>query len=363
MNGRVLVAAVAAAFSLPAVALAQSSVTLSGIIKMAFENVKLSQSAKTPSGESRVADESSKIVFQVVEDLGSGLHAIVQVDWRVTPDSGADAASGNNWVGLRSRDWGTLALGRFDLHYQNSPSEIAAKGGSYKAQNIALLAFAGGGATAIAGNTRTTNAVRYDSPDWNGLAVSVAYSTNPAAPEADLGSGVRKGRAWNVVPTYTADRWQLGWSNWNSKPDAFASPDQRGDRLWGYYQWGGLKLGLAWDRAKLATGATGVLTSNRTAWSVPLRYTSGRHNVYAEYSKARDDKATVASDGARMFAIAYAYDLSKRTSAGITYARIANDAGAFYNLYNSAAGQGSASAAVAAGEDPRIWSFALRHAF
>jgi len=94
-----------------------------------------------------------------------------------------------------------------------------------------------------------------------------------------------------------------------------------------------------------------------------LRYTAGRHNFYAEYSKARDDKATVAPDGARMFAIAYAYDLSKRTSAGITYARIANDAGAFYNLYNSAAGQGSASAAVAAGEDPRIWSFALRHAF
>ena len=225
MSRRLLAAAVASAFALPTAALAQSSVTISGVIKMAFENVKLSRSAKSPASESRVADESSKIVFQVVEDLGNGLHAIVQVDWRVTPDSGADAASGNNWVGLRSRNWGTLALGRFDLHYHNSPSEIAAKGGSYKAQNIALLAFAGGGGTAFAGNTRTTNAVRYDSPGWNGLAVSVAYSMNPAAPEADLGSGVRKGRAWNVVPTYTADRWQVGWSNWNSKPDAFASSD------------------------------------------------------------------------------------------------------------------------------------------
>ena len=64
-----------------------------------------------------------------------------------------------------------------------------------------------------------------------------------------------------------------------------------------------------------------------------------------------------------MIALAYAYDFSKRTSVGLTYARVANDAGAFYNLYNSAAGQGSPSGAVAVGEDPRILSVALRHAF
>lgn len=64
-----------------------------------------------------------------------------------------------------------------------------------------------------------------------------------------------------------------------------------------------------------------------------------------------------------MLALAYSHDLSKRTSVGVTYARVNNDAGAFYNLYNSAAGQGSPSGAVIAGEDPRIWSLAVRHAF
>jgi len=358
-----IAAAVTVACAFPVAALAQSGVSMSGFFKMAVENVKLDQTTKSPSSEGRVADEASRIIFQVIEDLGGGLQAVGQLDRRVTLDSGADAANGNNWVGLRSKSWGTLALGRFDLHYHNSPSEIAAKGGSYKAQNIALLAFAGGGGTAIAGNTRTANVVRYDSPNWNGLAVTAAYSTNPAAAEADIGSSVRRGRAWNFVPSYTAVSWQIGWSNWNSKPDAFLTADQKGDRLWGYHVWDGLKLGLAWDRAKFITGATGAVTSNRTAWSVPLRYTAGRHNFYAEYSKARDDKATAAADGARMFALAYAYDLSKRTSVGVTYASVSNDAGAIYNLYNSAAGQGSASAAVAAGEDPRIWSVALRHAF
>lgn len=364
MRRQFLIAALAGVFAAPAPALAQSSVTISGYMKMALENVKLGQSVKSPNNEIRVADEASRLIFNVVEDLGGGLQAIGQVDLRITMDSGALAGSGNNHVGLRSKSWGTLTIGRSDLHYNLTPSEISAKGGSYKAQNIALLAFAGGGGTAVAVNSRTANVVRYDSPKWDGFTLIAAYSTNARAEEADMAvAGVRKGRAWNFVPSYTGSNWQAGWSHWNSKPDAFAAADERADRLWGYYTWGGFKLGLAWDRSRLKAGATGTVTSNRTAWTLPLRYATGSHNFYVEFSKARDDKATAAADGARMLALAYAYDLSKRTSLGITYARVRNDPGALYNLYNSAAGQGSASAAVAAGEDPRIWAIAVRHAF
>lgn len=363
MDALRLAAAIAGAFAVPAAAIAQSSVTISGTLKMAVENVKLHQTAKSPSSEGRVVDELSRVIFQVVEDLGGGLQAVAQIDWRVTPDAGADAISGNSWVGLRSKRWGTLALGRFDLHYHNSASELTTKAGSLKGWDVALLAFAGGGGTAIAQNTRTANVVRYESPKWGGAALLVAFSTNPAAPEADIGSTVRRGDAWNLAPSYTASNWQVAWSHWRSRPDAFATADQDGDRVWGYYTWGGFKVGVAWDRAKLTSGATGIVTSNRTAWSVPVRYSTGRHTFYADYAKARDDKATIAADGARMVAIAYSYDLSKRTAIGLTYARIVNDVGAFYNLYNSAAGQGSPSAAVAAGEDPRIWSFVIRHAF
>ena len=363
MRNPILAAAIIAGLVAPAQALAQSSVTISGYLKMAAEHLELGQSAKSPAGETRVVDEASRILFNVVEDLGGGLQAIGQVDLRVTMDSGALAGSGNNHVGLRSKDWGTLTLGRWDLHYTLTPSEIAAKAGSYKAQNIALLAFAGGGGTAVAINSRTANAVRYDSPRWGGFALTAAYSANAGAAEADIGSGVRKGRAWNFVPTYTASAWQAGWSHWNSKPDAFAGADERANRLWGYYTWGGFKLGLAMDRSRLRAGATGATTSERTAWALPLRYSTGRHSFYLEFSKARDDRATAAQDGARMFAIAYSHDLSKRTSVGVTYTRVNNDAGGIYNLYNSAAGQGSPSGAVAAGEDPRIWSLAVRHAF
>ena len=291
------------------------------------------------------------------------MQAVAQIDWRVVPDAGTDAVSGNNWVGLRSKIWGALLLGRVDLHYHHSPSELTAKAGSLKAWNVSLLTFAGGGGTAIGLGTRTANLVRYESPNWGGLAFTASYSMNPASAEADLGSAARKGSAWNFVPSYAAKDWQVAWSHWRSKPDAFAALDQKGDRLWGAYTWGGFKFGLAWDRSKLLAGASGAVTSERTAWSLPLRYSTGRHAFHAEYTKARDDRATATADGARMVALAYTYDLSKRTSLGVTYAKITNDAGAFYNLFNSAAAQGSASAAVAPGEDPRIWSLGMRHAF
>ena len=104
---------------------ADSSVTITGFFKLSYEYVKIGNFAGAGKrGEDRVADDRSRIYFRIVEDLGGGLQAIGQIDWRMTMDAGEDQASGQNWVGLRSRRWGTLRLGRFDLHYQHSASKI-----------------------------------------------------------------------------------------------------------------------------------------------------------------------------------------------------------------------------------------------
>ncbi|HTL26782.1 MAG TPA: porin [Burkholderiales bacterium] len=363
MNRRTLVVAVASVLAFPGGAFAQSSVSISGHIKMAMENVKLGNSARSPSSENRVVDESSRIIFRMVEDLGSGVQAFAQIDWRVVTDAGSDNAGGNNAIGLRSKSWGQFLFGRWDLHYNYSTTEISSKGGSYKAQNIAILAYAGGGGVAIANDSRTANLYKYDSPNWGGFTVTAAYSTNPSAPEADIGSAVRRGYAYNVAPIFTADNWQAGYSYWRAKPDAFVGDDQRGDRAWGYYTWGGLKVGLTYDRAKLTAGATGVRTSDRTAWAPTLRYATAQHNFYLEYSKAKDDKATAVSDGAYMIAAGYAYDLSKRTSIGISYVTVKNDAGAVYNVYGGGGSLASTGAPPLPGEDPRLWSLSIKHAF
>lgn len=405
MNKKLMAAAVAGALALPGVALAQSSVTISGVIKVGLDNLKIGNPAATRShsSETRVTDNSSRILFNVTEDLGGGLSAIAQMDLRFSADvdqtvpngfgavSSTTRMSGNTFVGIRSKTLGTISLGRLDLHYGSQPDDIAAKAGALMASSVSLMDSTVAGA--IAGNTRTPNVVAYDTPNWNGFTARVAYSTNPAGVEADLaatpagGTALRKGRAWNFAPKYTAKNWGVGYSYWSQKADNFTTvgaagainnlgvagaaagaatgADQKGQTYSGYYQWGGLKAGLAWNKSETRVAITGVKSSDRTAWTIPVSYTMGKHNIYAHYTKAGNDKTTVANDSAKMIAVAYVYDLSKRTSVGLTYAKITNDVAGNYNFFtNTATGAfGSQNSAPAAGEDPRLIAATIRHAF
>jgi predicted porin len=427
MNKKLLALAFTGAFAAaPLAAMAQSTVTISGSFKISVENVSLSnyggslgipvaRPAATTKSEGRLADDSSRIVFNVVENLGGGLRAVAQADMRINvanPSSGLPPMSGNTHVGLRG-SWGQIRAGLQDLHYAGRESYLTDKG-DLRADSISILAFAAGGGTAIAnasGGTaityisRTPNVVFYDSPElWGGFRGRIAYSFSPAdngvtgttntagrttgaaippATSADIGSSTRRGRAWNLNPNWSAAGFNLGYSYWSSKVDnpngfpagATGSMDQRGDRLYGSYLFPmGLRIGLAWDKSKLmgaqtALATNGATLSNRTAWSFPVSYAWGPHEIHVHYDFADNDKAAGngliaagANTKATMFAASYQYNLSKRTSLALTYAQINNGAQATYNLYSSVS-LGSADASPKAGENPRLWSLTMRQAF
>jgi predicted porin len=419
MNKKLIAVAVAGVLAAPA-AFAQSSVTISGLLKGGFESLKLSNTglSRGNSSQTGVVDDSSRIIFNVVEDLGGGLQAIGQLDIRVKPDdaggvnslAGASAGafntsnivSGNSHFGLRSKDWGRIFFGRQDLHYFNTESNLSDKA-SLRANSISLLSFIGGGA--IAGATRTQNVIHYTTPNWSGFTLIAAYSSNPGSQETDIGAGTaagcapggvaaapancfRKGSAWNLNPNFAAANWQVGYSYWTSKPDAAMSTnaqvgggavlanaapvDQRADRLYGSYVFPmGIKIGLAWDKSRLKSTVGAGDIARRSAWSIPVSYTWGNHSVHVHYTKANDEQVAAGDQGANMWALAYAYDLSKRTSAAVTYARINNKnpngagvGGGTYNFFTSGAlGLGGSAGAMQPGEDPRMWGFTLRHAF
>lgn len=412
MNKKLIAVAVAGVFVAPAAALAQSSVTISGLLKGGYESLKLSNGALARGNTSQngVVDDSSRIVFNVVEDLGGGLQAIGQLDMRVKPDDAggvqsgaglvggggntANVVSGNSHFGLRSKDWGRIFFGRQDLHYFNTESNIADKG-SLRSSSVSLLSYIGG--TAIAGATRTQNVVHYTTPNWGGFTLIAAYSSNPNSQETDIGAGTaagctaggvaaapancfRKGSAWNLNPNFAAANWQVGYSYWQSKPDAAASTpaqaafsavavaapvDQRADRLYGSYVFPfGLKIGLAWDKSRLRSTVGAGDLARRDAWSLPASYNWGNHTVHLNYTKANDDKVTAGDQGATMWAVSYSYDLSKRTSAAVTYAAISNKAAGTYNFFTSTSlGLGGSAGGIQAGEDPKMWGVTLRHAF
>jgi len=79
------------------------------------------------------------------------------------------------------------------------------------------------------------------------------------------------------------------------------------------------------------------------------------------------DGAGIGDTNAQMMAIAYVYDMSKRTSVGFTYAQIKNEANAAYRLFTDAGdgttGLSSANAGPIAGEDPQLFAITMKHAF
>src|SRR4029079_6871360 len=196
---------------------------------------------------------------------------------RGTLDVGGLSAAGNDHVGLRSKTWGRIFVGRQDLHYFNRESDLTTRG-SLRADSISILAYANVGKTAIAGATRTANVVHYTTPNWGGFTMIAAYSSNPSAQDADLGAAVRKGRAWNFNPNFQASNFQVGYSYWSSKPDGSLAGEQRGDRLYGSYSFGGFKVVRAWDKSRIRTSGTGD-TSRRSAWSIPVSYSWGAHSI------------------------------------------------------------------------------------
>jgi predicted porin len=401
MNKKLVAVAVAGLFAAPVAALAQSSVTISGLLKGGVEDLKYRNfgggvvgGRNGSSSNYGIVDDSSRIIFNVVEDLGGGMQAVGQLDARWAPDTGALGGTGNSHIGLQNRNsWGRIIFGRQDVHYFNRESDLTNKN-SLRADSISLLAYAGAygavgstpnGGTAIANATRTPNILHYTSPNWSGFTVTAAWSSASGAPaaagspasvglasanDADL-TGTHRGNAWTINPNYAASNWQVGYSYWKQKTESSVATanDQRSDRAYGSYTFnlggGGLKVGLVFDYSKLTAVGGGATTSKRDVWSIPIGYHWGNHNIDGHYTWAQRDKATAANGldtKATMFAIGYAYDLSKRTSVGVTYAQINNHTNAGYSFFtNGSLGLGNAG--VMAGEDPRMWGLTMRHQF
>jgi predicted porin len=392
MNGKLMAVAVAGALAAPGIAFAQASnVTISGFFKVGWENVYYGNAvpARLNSSQFRVADNGSRMFFNTVEDLGNGLAAVAQLDFRFSPDQASAApvsnpiGSGDTWVGLRSKTMGTLTAGRSDLHYGKGPSEMTRGAGALQASDVSLFGYVQAGAAnvVIANGTRTQNVVRYDTPNWGGFSGTLAWSANPVGnSEADMtnpaaaGGSARKGNGWNINPRYRNGPFEIEYSYWRAKPDApvAATFNQRGDSLTGKYTIGGLKLGMGWNRSSLDTAVgvglvgAGTKAAERTTLSVAGQYNWGPNTLFAHYDRASDistDIGLATSDtGARMLAVVYEYSLSKRTSLGATFARISNDSKASYQLFLSSVFS-SNDTVPALGESPRIVQMTILHRF
>ena len=346
MNRKVLVAAVAAAFAAPA-AFAQSSVTVGGTVNIIYDTVRSSgntggdvQAGTNNSLKShdRVRDgNGSNIRFTVIEDLGGGNSAFVQVESAVIgnsdtrPDllnvggaSGGGAAGSQVWgnrnsgVGIRSKAAGRFLIGVWDVHYHEHYSiDPAWIPGNSAWSTLALTQNMGSGFNinpTFGG--RLSNVIRWDSPNWSGFSMAITYARPtdaappnlPGAVAGDVRDG-KKNRNWSFAPRYERGGLTVVYSHMTDKDAVSAGAVSFGggattvaaqtaawkitsNRLGVRYKFAmGLGIGALWDVGKVSNQT--VVAGNsvgvkRTVWAFPISYDSGNHHVMATWARARD---------------------------------------------------------------------------
>lgn len=389
MKKRVIALALGGLFAVPA--FAQSNVTVSGMIAVSYNNHKLTDTARIASTENRLDDNSSRFIIGGTEDLGGGLQAYFRIENRFSPDtrpnstfgSAQGLADGESFVGLKSKDLGSIGFGKYQLYYHETGSLEA-----YRAQQTQLLAgqniLSQVNTTKLAGGTRVQNTIKYDTPNWNGFSGKFAYSFSPFGNEGTTTNTGANGGASNqyggTVVAATNNNYNAGYA-WTAGGAYKSGPinatlgyftykpenDQRstGQEAWrlgfGYTFPFGLTLGVAYDDAKVK-GATSGADTKRTAWMIPVNYQFGQHGVYFAYAKANSPSGQ-SDASAQNLSLAYDYALSKRTIVGASYVELKNDRNARYRLWNAGYNTQGGSEIAVNGEDSRVFSLNLTHYF
>ena len=191
MQKKLIALAVAGLASASGVAVAQTNVTLYGVIDVGYlyasgnagrDNAGLKiPGSNTFSGLVDGIDAGPRVGFKGEEALGNGLKAVFTLEYGITPTRngglGNDVANGLNarqqFVGLSS-NYGTVALGR-----QYAPGfNATANNDALDASNLSIQSSL----SAIAGDTitpnspgRFNNAITYTSPTFSGVTFSAIY--------------------------------------------------------------------------------------------------------------------------------------------------------------------------------------------
>jgi len=265
--------------SFAAVAHAQTSVTIYGIIDtgVVYQS-KAGVNRGSQTGMSSGLFSGSRLGFKGSEDLGGGLKANFQLESGFNSDTGAlngqDTASSNNLfrrtstVGL-SGGFGAVNLGR--------QTDFAYSGPAGGMQTFSSAGYVGAATTdngsgiARLQGSRTNNSIRYDMPSVNGLNGGVMFGLGEKAGGGSAGQSYAAGLRYDNGPI------GLGASYYQSKfgttpsdsslissataiPAATAADNgTKTFTLGASYDFGFGKLYGNWSRARTATfGAVGT---------------------------------------------------------------------------------------------------------
>ncbi len=331
------------------ISLAQSSVTLFGVMDVGIRNVKNGSAGSSVSVVSGSTD-TSRWGIRGTEDLGGGLRAQFWLESGINADTGSSTGGSllfdrRSTIGLSSAQAGEVRLGRDyrPTHVVwSSYSPFSTIGvGSANQFNSASVAVNSSGADV----TRASNSLQYFLPSGLGGVTGAVFFS------ADEGSTVAAGAA-------KSRGGRIGYANGPinvaaslvtiTNTPAFEFKDSV---VGGSYDFGVAKLALShrtfkWGADKLALTLLGV--------TAPV----GSGVVKAAYLKANQSGTNAIANGrdASQLSLGYVHSLSKRTALYGTASHISNKNTARFVIPGGPAG-------ILGGQSSNGYEFGLRHNF
>lgn len=331
-------------------AVAESNVTVYGNIDVGvvYQNGK---NGAVASGKSRrdlsSAGSESYIGFKGVENIGNGLKAVFDLQYRFQPDNGGGLTqAGRKYVGLAG-DFGTVVVGyldglRYGIYGKYNPF------GNYSIGNFASMTTQ---------YDRAQNALAYISPNFGGFTLILATATNTQGAEGSL-NGVHTVGGVPSTGNNGDDRLfsaNLIYANGPLSVDldyeTTTAVGYSDSRLYvlttgASYDFGPVKVGAVYDIIKgdpnsliggnidlggFNLGGLGADQSyDRRNWFVGVTVPVGNFSVLASYGQVKD--RTLNNADADKWAVGVRYSMSKRTQLYADYAQIDNDSNAAYTI-------------------------------
>lgn len=319
-------------------AFAQSNVTIYGIVDAYVGQIR-GDGDHTQTVVNSGGLSTSRLGFKGSEDLGGGLKALFTLEYALAVDQNATiggmGAGGTNayfsgtyarqqFVGLGG-DFGTLTLGRqqgigfnWAVKYETlGGSHFSALGTAQCGSNTRMMI------SGLCGDNRMNNSIAYVSPSFSGFTAAVNY-TQITEETALNSAGKNAARAYVLGLNYENGPVAVGVVYDRHSSDvantSYIAPTQSTDwAIGGSYDFGVAKLQGTYQSHKL-NETSALIAANADAgqkdkaWSlgtvVPV---TAAGKVHVVYSRLNNDSRVDDSD-AKVYALAYTHDLSKRTT-------------------------------------------------
>ena len=354
MQRKLLAAALASAFAMPAFAQVPPELKIYGRVNVTMERIETDNStnpAVPNQSNYEFVDNSSRIGFLYNKELTPGLKAIFQIESRVNLTDGGDVfSSRDSFAGLQG-GFGTFRLGRtIGPVYYATYDYISMHNHDTGTSSDALLA-----GTVVGNAGFMDNTLWYTSPKIGNFTIDAAFSL---LGESRVDPGMDQPRYIGLVGAYDAGPLHAAISSANTKNDADLQPgagtqasDATAFTIGGAYDFKFMVLGALYEKADRDV-LGGDVSSNY--WRIAAMFPVGQHEFHVNYGWIDADN----SAGAKQYTLAYNYNITKLTKVYAFYTMVDND-----NNGNFLMGGSTTTIGAATGAQYTSIAVGLRHNF